>query len=235
MPRDLFGQMTRPFEGVGARSRLTVPVSLAAHVLVVAAVVVVPLLASDALPTLRAQLAYTEIVPLVPAPPPPPRVRPPVEPPSVADVNAAPTVVPDGVTKEPEWQRDGMLTANDGPGLVDGIDTSSLVPPPPPPPPVPEPQKPVRVGGAIQPPTKIRDVAPIYPPIAQSAGVFGIVIISATIGTDGAVVDTAVLKAHPLLAQAALDAVQQWRFTPTRLNGEPVPVVMTVTVNFQLR
>ena len=91
-----------------------------------------------------------------------------------------------------------------------------------------------------QPPTRRSAAAryrprPIIRQIAQAAGVAGIVIVSATIGTDGAVVDTAVLKAHPLLAQAALDAVRQWRFTPTRLNGEPVPVVMTVTVNFQLR
>ena len=235
MPRDLFGQMTRPFEGVGARSRFTVPVSLAAHVLAVAAIVVVPLVASDALPTLHTSLSVSMVTPVVPPAPPPPRVRPRVEPSRVADANAAPTIAPDGVTKEPDWQRDGTMTANDGPGLVDGIDSSATLVPPPPPPPTPEPQQPVRVGGVIQPPTKIHDVAPIYPPIAQSTGVSGIVIISATIGTDGAVVDTAVLKAHPLLAQAALDAVRQWRFTPTRLNGEPVPVVMTVTVNFRLR
>ena len=106
---------------------------------------------------------------------------------------------------------------------------------PPPDTPPPPRREPVRVGGAIQPPTKVHHVAPVYPAIALAAGVQGMAIISATISVDGEVTDTVVLKAHPLLAQAAVDAVQQWRFTPTRLNGEPVPVVMTVTVNFQLR
>ena len=56
MPRDLFGNVSRPFDGVGARSRYTVPLSLAAHTLAVAAIVVVPLVASDALPALRERL-----------------------------------------------------------------------------------------------------------------------------------------------------------------------------------
>jgi protein TonB len=63
----------------------------------------------------------------------------------------------------------------------------------------------------------------------------GIVIVQATIGVDGAVVDATVLRSVPLLDQAAVDAVRQWRYTPTSLNGKPVAVVMTVTVNFQLR
>jgi protein TonB len=105
-------------------------------------------------------------------------------------------------------------------------------PPPPPPPP---PPKPVRVGGNIRPPQKIRDARPVYPPIAQSARVQGIVIIEATIGPDGKVTDARVLRSIPLLDQAALDAVRQWEFTPTLLNGVPVPVIMTVTVNFTLQ
>ena len=61
------------------------------------------------------------------------------------------------------------------------------------------------------------------------------VIIEATIGADGKVIDTKVLRSVPMLDQAALDAVRQWEFTPTLLNGAPVPVVMTVTVNFKLQ
>ncbi len=90
----------------------------------------------------------------------------------------------------------------------------------------------VRVGGKIRAPTKIKDVKPEYPAIAQSAGVSGTVIIEATIGPDGKVMDTKVLRSVPLLDQAALDAVRKWVYTPTLLNGVPVPVVMTVTVNF---
>ena len=76
---------------------------------------------------------------------------------------------------------------------------------------------------------------PQYPPIAQSARVQGIVIIEATIGPNGRVQEAKVLRSIPLLDQAALDAVRQWEFTPTLLNGVPVPVIMTVTVQFTLQ
>jgi len=91
---------------------------------------------------------------------------------------------------------------------------------------------PVRVGGQIKAPTKIKDVKPVYPAIAQSARVAGVVTIEATIGFDGKVVDAKVVRSSPLLDQAALDAVRQWEYTPTLLNGVPVSVLVTVTVNF---
>ena len=93
----------------------------------------------------------------------------------------------------------------------------------------------MRVGGNIRTPTKTKDVRPVYPAIAQSARVQGVVIIEATIGPNGAVQDAKVLRSIPLLDAAALDAVRQWQFTPTLLNGVPVPVIMTVTVNFTLQ
>jgi protein TonB len=77
-------------------------------------------------------------------------------------------------------------------------------------------------------------VRPVYPVVALADRVSGLVIIEARIGGDGAVEDARILRSIPLLDQAALDAVVQWRFTPTLLNGQPVPVVMTVTVNFAL-
>ncbi len=91
----------------------------------------------------------------------------------------------------------------------------------------------VRVGGKIKPPIKMNDVAPVYPAIARNAGVAGVVIVEATIGPDGKVIDAKVLRSVPLLDQAALDAVRQWEYAPTLLNGVPVPVVMTVTINFK--
>ncbi len=93
----------------------------------------------------------------------------------------------------------------------------------------------VRVGGKIKAPTKIKDVRPEYPPVAQQARVSGMVIIEARIGPDGSVEDANVLRSIPLLDQAALDAVRQWRFTPTLLNGVPTAVLMTVTVNFTVQ
>ena len=96
------------------------------------------------------------------------------------------------------------------------------------------PSPPIRVGGNIPTPTKIRHVAPAYPADAQRAGVQGVVIIEATIGEDGKVRDAVVLRSIPQLDQAALDAVKQWEFMPTIVGGKPVPVVMTVTVQFSM-
>lgn len=90
----------------------------------------------------------------------------------------------------------------------------------------------VRPGGRIMPPKKIKDVQPVYPAIARTAGVSGEVEIEATIGVDGKVADATVVRSNPLLDQAALDAVQQWEYLPTMLNGSPVPVVVKVTINF---
>jgi protein TonB len=101
--------------------------------------------------------------------------------------------------------------------------------------PVDEPvERAVRVGGQIKPPTKIRNVQPIYPQIAQSARVQGIVVIEATIDPSGKVTEARVLRSIPLLDQAALDAVRKWEYEPTMLNGVAVPLIMTVTVNFTL-
>lgn len=94
---------------------------------------------------------------------------------------------------------------------------------------------PLRIGGAVMPPKKLVDVPPVYPEVAKEAGVQGVVIIEATIDADGVVQDTKVLRSIPLLDAAALTAVKQWRYTPTWLNGEAVPITMTMTVNFTLQ
>jgi len=74
----------------------------------------------------------------------------------------------------------------------------------------------------------------VYPPEAQAGRVQGVVIIEARIEGDGRVSDAHVLRSIPMLDQAAIDAVRQWEFTPTLLNGKAVPVIMTITVNFTL-
>ena len=90
----------------------------------------------------------------------------------------------------------------------------------------------IRVGGNIKVPIKIKDVRPVYPPDALAAGVRGMVILEIRVAGDGTVEDAKVLRSIPLLDQSAVDAVMQWRFTPTLMNGVPTPVVMTVTMNF---
>lgn len=91
------------------------------------------------------------------------------------------------------------------------------------------------MGGDIQPPNKISHVAPVYPDIAKQARVQGIVILEAIIDPQGAVTNVRVLRSIPLLDQSAIEAVKQWKYEPTLLNGMPVPIVMTVTVNFSLQ
>jgi len=149
--------------------------------------------------------------------------------------DAAPLEAPKEIKAETGLEAGFERSAGVEGGIIGGVAggiTGGIPEPPPPPPP---PAAPVRVGGNIKPPQKTRDVRPTYPPIAQSARVQGIVIIEATIGPDGAVKDAKVLRSIPLLDQAALDAVRQWVFTPTLLNGVPVPVIMTVTVQFTLQ
>ena len=90
------------------------------------------------------------------------------------------------------------------------------------------------MGGNIKEPRKLKTVSPVYPDIAKQARVQGIVILECVIGPRGDVTEVRVLRGIPLLDQAAIDAVKQWVYTPTLLNGLPVPVIMTVTVNFSL-
>jgi TonB family protein len=91
----------------------------------------------------------------------------------------------------------------------------------------------VRVGGRIPAPVKVKNVAPEYPEIAKSARVGGVVQIEATIGPDGKVHDAEVTKSVPLLDQAALAAVRQWEYRPTRVKGVAVPVTVNVAVDFR--
>jgi TonB family protein len=121
------------------------------------------------------------------------------------------------------------------------VPKGAVPPPPPPPPPAPsvvpagtsvDGTKPLRVGGSIGVPTKIKDVRPVYPEDARASGVQGVVILEAVIDETGAVSSARVLRSIPMLDQAALDAVRQWQFTPTLLSGVPVSVMMTVTINF---
>jgi TonB family protein len=81
-------------------------------------------------------------------------------------------------------------------------------------------------------PRKIHDVRPVWPEEARRAGVQGTVIVELTIGIDGAVADVRILRGFPLLDRAALECVRQWRYEPTLLNGQPIPMRITATVTF---
>ena len=147
--------------------------------------------------------------------------------------NAAPIEAPAEIAPETGFNLSEVRGVEGGiaGGVVGGIVGGILEAPPPPPPP----PEPVRVGGDVSAPVKTRNVDPRYPQVAQAARVAGVVILEAVIGPDGRVTDVKILRSVPLLDDAAVEAVRQWEYTPTMLNGVPVPVIMTVTVNFQLR
>jgi protein TonB len=102
------------------------------------------------------------------------------------------------------------------------------------PPPPPAPLKPRRVGGSVQAPALIHRVEPNYPPIAVSAKVSGMVILEATVNAAGEVTDVQVLRSIPMLDQAAVKAVKQWRYQPLVLNGQAEAFILVVTLTFSL-
>ena len=120
-----------------------------------------------------------------------------------------------------------------GPGGIRTSASLTVVEPPPGATGYPAPSQPVRVGGNIRGPQKMKHVDGVLPEQARQAGVRGMVILEIVIGADGTVQQAKVLRGIPLLDQAAIDAAKQWVYEPTLLNGSPVPVIMTATVNFQ--
>ena len=136
-------------------------------------------------------------------------------------------------------------------GVRSPSEPSGIAPPPPPPPPPPPMSpsaaalspdfetnvarlQPIRVGGNIKTPTKVRDVKPEYPDEARAKKVQGVVIVEVLIDEDGSVADARILRSIPDFDEVALGAVKQWKFVPTLLNGQATALLMTVTVNFTL-
>ncbi len=235
--------LIHPSSGNGRPPRATpfvaVPFSIAAHVVVLAAALVIPLMATDVLPTPREVMALIQAVP-APEPPAAPmavRAVPAAVAQAIVDQHLAPLNAPSAIGDESgvSIPKDtGLGDLKLPAGVVPGIEGGAIDELSRPPALAPAPPAPVRPGGNIRPPQKIFDVRPVYPDLALQAKIQGIVIIEATIGTTGLVENAVVLRSIPLLDRAALDAVRQWRYTPTLLNGVPVPVIITVTVRFSI-
>ena len=220
------------------RSR-TFILSFLVHALMIGAAMVVRILATSELPDPPRSTSFMMAAAQVPEVQ-PPRATPRTQSSTPTAVNqiAVPIEEPDSLAPE---RRDLPDTVPEGIGAISGPPGDALGDPlgpaPPPPTPrvvVPPAPQPVRVGSGLRPPQKIHHVAPVYPTIAQSARVSGTVILEALIAEDGSVRDVKVLRSVALLDTAAVEAVRQWRFTPTLLNGTPVQVIMTVTVTFSL-
>jgi protein TonB len=236
-------------------------ISWAVHTILVGTVVVLPLLfATDHLPAVPKEvLTYVPAVATPPPPPPPPPAampaakqdvaRPASRPaPTPRPVLQAPSVVPRELPPPVAWSADEEALAFDAvdagfggvPGGVPGglfggvVGGVAEVPMPPPPaaPPAPVARPPVRTGGQIKAPALVKRVPPVYPPLAGTAQVQGVVILEATVGRDGRVEDVTVLRSAPLLDRAAIDAVRQWIYDPLLLNGKAERFVLTVTVSF---
>jgi protein TonB len=213
--------------------KYTLVFSIVAHALGVGALIIVPALATEELPEPRRTSEFIIVKPEMPAVPPPAPRR--VEAAPSAAI-AVPLTPPEGIQPEPIVEPvDPGFDVSTAPGgsISDVVSSGDLVSPLPPPPP-PRPKEAVHVGGRISPPMKLVHVNPIYPSIALAARKEGLVILEALIAEDGSVRQVKLLRPAPLFEEAALAAVRQWRFSPTLLNGEPVPLVMTVTVAFTL-
>jgi periplasmic protein TonB len=224
----------------------TVVLSMIFQVAFLAILILIPLIYTEALP--RAMMSSILL-----APPPPPPPPPPPAPAQVVHIKpqahlmeagklVAPKVIPKDVKiiKEEEQPPDmGAGIAGGVPGGVAGGSMSGVIggviggaggAPPPPKPTVSR----VRVGGAVQAAKLVNRVQPMYPPLARQTRISGTVKLHAVIGKDGTVQSLTVESGHPLLVQAALDAVRQWRYQPTLLNGEPVDVDTEIDVIFSL-
>jgi periplasmic protein TonB len=212
------------------------------HVAIVSTLIGAQLFSTGPLPTPHTVLAFSNPLPIrivdIPLPP-PPRGSAPVA--VDTSANLAPIVAPTDITPETGIEnlpagRASMDVPGVEPGIPGGIDLpgSGLRVEPPPPPPAPVPQQPIRLRSGMEPPRKTVNVLPKYPATAQAAHIDGTVVLDAVIDATGRVTDVRVIRSIRLLDQAAIDAVREWRFTPTLLNGNPVPILLTVTVQFRL-
>jgi len=209
--------------------------------LILSILILIPLIYTEALP--KAMLSTLLIAPPPPPPPPPPPapVKTIVKP--VARLIQSgklmqPRAIPKEVAvfKEAELPPDVIPASNPG-GVFGGIPGGNMIAaagPAAPPPPKPTAPARIKQGGNVTAASIITQTRPLYPPLARQARIQGNVVLHAIIDKDGRVAQLEVVSGHPLLVQSALDAVKQWRYKPTQLNGDPVEVDTTITFTFTM-
>jgi periplasmic protein TonB len=219
--------------------------SIVLHATVLAAVVVLPLLRADDLPSPAAMTRAFFVQPELSPPPPPPAPRAMTAPRSAPvprpTAMAATVDVPAEVKPEETPAASAPAVeahAEDGVpggaeqrvpgGIIGGVIGAKAEP-------VPQTPSQVRVGIDVKEPRKLKDAAPVYPAVAARGNVEGVVLLEVAIRPDGRVGDVRVLRGIPLLDSAAVAAVRKWVFTPTLFRGVPVGVTMTVPVRFSLK
>jgi protein TonB len=213
----------------------TVALSAIVQSIILGILILIPLIYTEALPK---GMLNTFLVAPAPPPPPPPPAAPvkAVRAPRVVQLNkmVAPTVIPKNVAivkdEAPVIYTNGGVDGGTGGGILNGIIGSGGSGPPPPP----KAASRIRVGGNVQAAALVNKVTPQYPPIAKTAHVAGTVILHAIIAKDGSIQELQYMSGPPLLMKSAMDAVKEWRYKPTMLNGEPVEVDTTISVVFSL-
>ncbi len=235
-------------DGVGRTKRpYTILLSLAIQVVMIGVLVIIPLIYFDALP--GASLSASLVAPPPPPPPPPQVVKVAHTAPKqfIANQLMAPKSVPSKilmVTEEEAPLSSGVVGGIPGGmpgggggvlgGIIGGLPAAAPPPPPKAAPPPPKPVGPQRIGGNVQAANLINAVKPVYPPLAKMARQQGTVKFEATISKEGTIEDLKLVSGPPLLVPAAMEAVKQWRYKPTLLNGDAVEVLTTIDVNFSL-
>jgi protein TonB len=233
------------------RSGWAVFLSFALQLIGVTILVIIPLIYTDTLP--RATLASMLTAPPPPPPPPPPPAAAVVKVVKVAprQFDAGRLMAPKSIPKDIAMIKEEDLPPPTSTGVVGGVPggvgggamggalgglLGAVQAAAPPPPPKVEKKAParIRVGGNVQAANLIRKVIPVYPPLAKQARIQGTVRFQAIIGKDGTIQNLQLVSGHPLLVANAQQAVSQWVYRPTLLNGEPVEVVTTIDVNFTL-
>jgi periplasmic protein TonB len=223
----------------------TVALSMLFQVGFLAVLILIPLIYTEALP--KTMMATLLVAPPPPPPPPPPPIAQVVHvKPQVHLMDAGKLVTPKVIPKEikiikedaPDMSSMGAVGGVAGGvaggqmggvigGVIGGVGGA-------PPPPKPVQQGRIKQGGNVQAAKLVNKVQPNYPPLARQTRISGTVRLHAIIAKNGTVEQLEVMSGHPLLVQAALDAVKQWRYQPTQLNGEPVEVDTTIDVIFSL-
>ncbi len=240
------------------RKTWTIFASFLAQIAFVGVLIILPMIFFEQLP--GASLISSLVAPPPPPPPPPPpAAAPPVKVVKVIprQFDAGKLMAPKSIPKEIATIREEELPPpTTGVGVVGGVpggvaggtpggvlggiigSVPSAAPPPPPPPKKVEekaatPQR-IKIGGSVQQAKLVRQPHPIYPPLAKQARIQGTVKLTAIISKDGTIQKLEVISGHPLLVPNAIEAVKQWIYQPTLLNGEPVEVITQIDVNFTL-
>lgn len=219
----------------GTHKPWAVAMSAIVQACILGVMILIPLIYTEALP--KGLMNTFLVAPAPPPPPPPPAAAVKIVRPRIVQPQrmAAPTVIPKTIAMVKDDAPDvnalgGGVSGSTGDIFGStGIGSSG----PPPPPKAAAPSR-IRVGGSVQSASLLRQVPPVYPAIAKTAHVSGTVILHAIIAKDGSIQQLEYVSGPALLMKAAMDAVHEWRYKPTMLNGDPVEVDTTISVVFTL-